>query len=275
MTRISNTTSGIYLRRQARKTNQELRDNSAKISSGSRITKSSDDAAGLSMSTKMNANIRSQIQASRNAQDFVSVLQIMEGRLSGQAEMMVRIRELTIQAATGSISDNERELLNLEVEGLIHEIKRTAESTNHLNQDLLKGDQKKFEVQVDKGNGKNDRLHIDLSDFAQTPFALGIDTVKIDKQYRAQHSLAKIDYAIESLSMSRAEVGAIQNRIQSTIGKLGNDVANHTSSKSRITDLDYAQATAKQASAKIKQSVQTSIAGQVNNMGASYLKLLK
>lgn len=272
--RIKSSASDIRINRETRQTTEKLSQNSAKLASGNRIVRSSDDAAGLSISEKLKASTRSKQQASRNAQDSMGVLEIMEGTLSGMSEMIVRMRELSIQAASDSVSDTERGMLNLEVTGLLQELKRTAEGTEYLDNKLLKGDNKKLTVQVDKGNNEYDRISIDLVELAQTPLALGISDVKVDSQLRARLSLQKLDYAQGSLSQSRAKLGAMMSRMESTINNLSTSVVQETNANSRIKDLDYAQATAEQTSAKIRQSGQVSLAAQMNHQKGDALKLI-
>lgn len=272
--RLNSSASDIRINRETRKTTEELSDNSSKLASGSRINRSSDDAAGLSISEKLNASTRSKQQASRNAQDSLGVLEVMDGTLSGMSEMIVRMRELAIQAASDTVSDTERGMINLEVTGLLQELKRTAEGTEYLDNKLLKGDKKKLTVQVDKGNNEKDRISIELVDLAQTPLALGISDVKVDSQLRARLSLQKLDYAQGSLSKSRAKLGAMMSRMGSAINNLSMSVSQETTAKSRIKDLDYAQATAEQTAAKIRQSGQVSLAAQMNNQKGDVLKLI-
>ncbi len=272
--KVNGTSSTIQINRETRKTSEEISHNSAKLASGSRIVRSSDDAAGLSISSKLNASTKSKQQASRNAQDSLGVLEIMEGTLGVMGDMVVRMRELAIQAASDSVSDHERKLLNLETTGLLQELKRMAESTEYLDNKLLKGDKKKLDIQVDKGNNEQDRISIELVDLAQTPLALGISDVKVDTQLRARLSINMIDYAQKSLSGSKAKLGATMSRMQSAISNLSTNVVQEKNANSRITDLDYAQATAEQTSAKIRQNGQVSLASQMNNSKGDYLKLI-
>lgn len=272
--RIKDTSSGIQLRRQSGKVNRELAENSNKLASGKRIVKAADDAAGLSISSKVKAKTHSKEQAARNAQDSIGILQVMEGTLSSMAEMIIRLRELAIAAASDTYSDDERTMMNSEATGLVHEMRRIAQSTEYLDHKLLVGEEKKLDIQVDVGNQQKDRITLSLTDMAQTPFALGINDVKINTQLRASLSLNKLDYALRNISQSRAKLGGLQQRITKSISNLGINIENSKSANSRIKDVDYAKASATQVSKTIQQEAQTSLQSQVNYQASAYLKLL-
>lgn len=274
MTKLIDTTNSLRSLRHSRATNREIISNSRKLSSGSRITRASDDAAGLSISTKMNAANLSRQQAGRNANDAVNVLQVMDGVVSGMSEMIIRLRELAIASSTGTNSDSERKLLDQESTQLISELERVSKGSKFLDQNLFQGDKKSLDIQVDAFNGSSNRISIKLDDLAQTPYSLGISDIKIDSQHRAKLSLAKLDYALGEISKSRAEIGSTSKRLESTINNLGVSVENGKAAHSRIKDLDYAQATAARVKSSIVQSAQVSVNAQINQSGKHYLKLL-
>lgn len=275
MIKLFNSSLSIQNLRYSKQTNRELSDSAQKLSSGSRIVKSSDDAAGLSISNKINATVRSQQQARRNTNDAFGVLQIMDGSLSELGNMVVRLRELSVQAASDTIGNEEREMLNLETQALLNEVKRIGESTEYMNRSLFKGEDYKLDIQVDTKNGKNDRISIDLKDMAQTPYALGLSGVSIDTKHRAKLSLARIDYAQNQILQSRTEVGATMNRLTSVVNNLEVSIQNKQAAKSQIRDLDFASETAKSVKNNIVQNSQVSVQTQIQNSGKSFLRLLK
>lgn len=275
MSRINGTSSTLQNLRYSSQTNKKLEKDTRKLASGSRITSASDDAAGLSIVTSMNSKTRSKQAASRNANDALSVMQVMDGTLGEMSNMVIRIRELAIGAASDSYSDQERSMMNKEAQELLSEIDRQAKTSEYIGYKLLKGDSKQLDIQVDANSTNKDRINIDLKDLAQTPYALGIKDVRIDSQHQARLSLLKLDQAQKEIGRSRAKVGATTSRLGGIINKLGNDVTNNKNAESRIKDLDYAKATAENASNKIKKSAQTSVQVQTNNQNGDYLKLVE
>ena len=274
MTKLFDTTNSLRSLRYAKTTSRAIESNSRHLASGSRITRASDDAAGLSISTKMNATNLSRRQAGRNANDAISVLQVMDGAVSGMSEMVTRLRELAIAASSGTYSDLERDMMNKESTQVLFEIERVSKSSSYLDNKLLTGDKKRLDIQVDAKHGENNRISIDLEDLAQTPYSLGISDVRLDTQHRAKLALAKLDYAQGEIGKSRAEIGSVTSRLSSTINNLEVSVENGSASHSQIKDLDYAQATAARAKNSIVQNAQVSVRTQIQKTGKHYLKLL-
>jgi flagellin len=274
MTKIRGSQTSMMSIRESRKSQKELEKSSRKLASGSRIVSASDDAAGQSSAVSSEAKKRGKIQASRNANDAISMLQIMEGGMNEMGEMIVRVRELTITAASDSVTDVEREMLDLEAGGLIREINRIAQTSNYLDQNLLVGDQRKLKIQIDTNSSQNDSVYIDLKDMAQTPFALGIADVSISQKHRAKSSMVKLDYALNSLTESRAKIGGTLKRLSSTTSKLANDIAQESKVKSGHSDVDYASETAKQTSNKIQAESSQAVLAQSIGGGMDYMKLI-
>lgn len=275
MTKLFDTTNSLRSLRYGRATSREINNNSRKLASGSRINRASDDAAGLSISTKMNATNLSRQQAGRNANDAISVMQVMDGAVSGMSEMVTRLRELAIASSSGTYSDSERDMMNQEARQVLSELDRVAKSSTYMDHALLRGDKKRLDIQVDARNGENDRISIDLENLAQTPYSLGISDVDLSTQHRSKLALARLDHAQGEISKSRAEIGSVSARLTSTINNLEISVETGTASNSRIKDLDYAQATAARAKNSIVQSAQVSVKAQIQNSGRHYLKLLE
>ncbi len=273
MAKIANT-QALTITRQLGKTTRAQESSTRKLASGKRVNSASDDAASLGISAKLNATIRSRGQAHRNANDAISIVQTIEGSLKEINSSVVRIRELAIHSASDTVSNNERELMNLEVYQNLREIDRITESTEMFSQKLTEGEDKRLEIQVDKGSGKKDRIFIQLNNLAQSTLALGIDDVDIKSQRHAQHSLIKLDYALRAVGESVAKMGAMQSRFTTAISKLETDVINGKQANSRITDTDYAQETANNLKEKMKEDAQSSLISQAHNNLRDVTKLI-
>jgi flagellin len=256
------------------KTSNKLEANARKLSGGSRIVKAADDAAGLSIVSKSNAITRSKQVANRNTSNAISIVQVMEGRLTGMSASLVRIRELAIAASSDTYSDSERAMQNKEAQELLKEIDRVNDSTRFNGRNLFSGKEGSLEIQVDSGTKKDSRIKIDLNRMAHSTHALGVKDALLDTQHRARLSLAKIDHAIKEVSSSAAFLGSVQKRFQHTMNKVGNDVVNGKGAESKIADTDYASESAKKAKNSILESAQTTVMSQANNLGRNYLKLL-
>ncbi len=264
----------IHSLRQSKLTQREIESGSRKLASGNRITQAGDDAAGLSIASKLNSQNRSKDQANRNVNQAVSIVQVMDGALSEMSSIVTRVRELAIQSASDTYSDTERSLIDIEANQLINELKRSAVSTKYQDNHLLRGDDKKLDIQVDTENGKNSRLSIDLAEFSQDPMALGIGDVTLADKHQARLSLVKLDYASREISKSRAKAGALMSRMESTSSNLETSSLNGKSTHSKIKDADVAQVTSENLKNKLLSNSQTMVQSQVNNMGAGLLKLL-
>lgn len=275
MTKLFNSNIANQNLRFSKQTGRDVSNSSRKLASGSRINQASDDAAGLSIATNLNAQIRSKGQSLRNANDGFSVLQIMDSSLNEIAQMVVRMRELSIGAASDTYDDNDRTLMNYEVNNLLSEIDRIAEGTSYMGHKVFSGSEKNLEIQVDTGAGEENKIKIDLKKQAQTPYALGISDVQINTQHRARLALVKLDYALSEITRSRSEVGSMMNRLKSTVQNLSVNIENNKSSHSRIKDTDYAKETATQIKAKLIRHGQTIVQNSVNSSGRKFLKLLE
>ncbi len=274
MTKLVSNHSNIQARRYSKLTQRESAKSSLRLASGSRINQAADDAAGLSIATNLNSKTRSKQQAVRNSNDAHNILQTMDGVLNEMGSMIIRMRELAIGAASDTYSDIERAMMQNELSQTSHEMNRIANSTDYLDHKLLVGNDKKLQIQVNTNNGEKNRINIDLKDMAQTTYALGIADINIETQHRATISLAKIDYAQNEISHSRAKIGGISSSLESNIQKLNVDVENEKASHSRIKDADVAEETAASLKNKILQDAQTSAMVQTTNMGRDYLKLI-
>lgn len=249
--------------------------NLEKLSSGSRIVRAADDAAGLAISEKMKSHIRSLQQDIRNAGDGISMIQTAEGAMNETGNILTRFRELSIQAASDTIGDVERGFIDKEVQQLGMEIDRIAKSTEYNGRKLLAGEGEVLEIQVGlKNDAVLDRFQYDVSKVNSTADALGVAGMTVASKEAAQNNLEKIDAAITKLSGNRAEMGALQNRLQSSINNMAIYNENLSAGNSRIRDVDVASETAELTKNNILTQATTSVLGQANQNSMLALKLL-
>lgn len=246
-----------------------------KLASGSRINKAGDDAAGLAISEKLKANIRGTMQASRNAGDGISMIQTAEGGLNEVSNILVRLRELSVQSASDTIGSEERKFSDLEFKQLTNEVERIATSTQFNGRNLLSGEGEKLDFQIGVMNdAKNDRLSYMPQESSARAKDLGIEGLTVSTKADSQENLEKIDTAINGVNANRASLGALQNRLQSTISNLEVRTENLSAANSRIRDADVALESAEMAKGNILSAASTSVLAQANQSGSQALKLI-
>lgn len=273
--RINTNVASLQAQTSVGKVSRETQESFAKLSSGTRITKAADDAAGLAISEKLKAEIRSSQQASRNANDGISMVQVAEGGLNETSNILTRMRELAIQSSSDTVGDSERGMANLEYQQLKSEMDRISQVTEFNGKKLLNGEGDKYEFQVGtKGDEFENRIGFEASQISSGVESLGVASVEIASKEGAQESLASLDGAIEKVSGQRAILGSLQNRLVSTTNNLQTYTENMSAANSRIRDVDYAEETAKQARNSIISSAGTSVLAQANMNGQSALKLI-
>ena len=274
--RINTNIASINAQRNLRTTRQDLDKTLEKLSSGSRINRAGDDAAGLAISEHLRAQIKGLKQAERNAQDGISLIQVAEGGLSEISNILIRLRELAVQAASDTVGPTERKFLNLEFEQLLEEIERIANATEFNKIPLLNGTGAVFDIQIGTGNDPTvDRITFDSSSADVNIAALGINLTSVTDKASAQNALSSIDASIISVSAIRADFGAMQNRIQSTINNIAVTIENLSAANSRIRDTDIASETAELVRNNILMQAGTSVLSQANNSATAALTLLK
>jgi len=247
----------------------------ARLASGQRINQASDDAAGLAISENLKAQIRGLRQANRNANDGISLVQIAEGSLNEVSNMIIRLRELGVQAASDTIGDTERKFLDVEYQQLKSEIQRVTESTQYNGYDLLNGTGGVIDIQVGVNNDPfKDRISFNAGAANSTLEALGIVSESLETKESAQVSLSSLDSALISVNAIRANFGAMQNRLQSTSNNLLVYDENMSAANSRIRDADVASESAEMVRNNILMQAGTSVLGQANQMNQLALKLL-
>lgn len=246
-----------------------------KLSSGTRIVRSADDAAGLAISEKLRAQIRGTNQAERNANDGISMIQVAEGGLNEVSNILVRLRELSIQSASDTVGDKERSFTDLEYQNLKQEIDRISQVTEFNGKKLLNGVGDSYDFQIGVNNDAfQDRISFNTEMLNSTLGSLGVDAIGVSSKEGAQESLAMLDEAIQKVSGQRAELGAKQNRLTSTIQNLQTSSENLSAANSRIRDTDYAAETAQNARLNILNAAGTSVLAQSNAQGQNALKLI-
>lgn len=261
------------------KTNSRLSSNFGRLSSGLRINKAADDAAGLGVSENLRAQIKGLNQAVRNANDGVSIIQTAEGALNEVQNNLSRLRELAVQSASGTLQNTERSYINTESQSLLSEINRLANVTEFNGRVLLNGASStgtgtvSLDVQVGIFNTTNDRITVSVSS-ARTE-ALGVGSLTLDTSTNAQNALSSIDTAISTVSSIRANLGATQNRLGSALANLQSSVENLSSAESQIRDVDFASETADLSRNQILQQAGISVLSQANSRGQSVLSLLR
>ncbi|WP_413292900.1 flagellin [Bdellovibrio sp. HCB185ZH] len=273
--RIQTNIAAINAQRNLVGSQRIMNDSMAKLASGSRINKAADDAAGLAISETMKGQIRSAAMAQRNANDGISMIQTAEGGLNEISNIIIRLRELGIQAGSDTIGEKERGMLNKEVVQLREEIQRIAKTTTWGSTKLLDGSAPAFDFQVGINNDpKNDRITFEAGRGVATLDALGLDGLSYDTKEGAQMALSRLDEAQVAVNGTRAYMGALQNRLTSTADNLGVMQENLSAANSRIRDTDVAAASSEMTRNSILLQAGTSVLGQANQSAQLALKLI-
>ncbi|MBI2521623.1 MAG: flagellin FliC [Bdellovibrio sp.] len=273
--RINTNVPSLASQRSLGKNMSNLSDNLRKLSSGERVTRAGDDAAGLAISENLKAYIRGTRQAGRNAGDAISLVQTAEGGLNEISSIVIRLRELSIQAASDTIGDTERRFSDIEFQQLKEEIDRIARSSEFNGTKLLDGTGGVLDFQIGTKNDPIlDRLTYDGTNNNATLVALGITMESIGSKGGAQQSLKKLDDALVQINGVRANLGATQNRLTSIINNLAIGDENLNAANSRIRDVDVATETAEMAKNNILVQSSGSVLTQANALPNVALKLI-
>ena len=241
-----------------------------KLSSGYKINRAADDAAGLSISEKMRRQIRGLSQASLNAQDGISCVQTAEGALAEVEEMLQRMNELAVKAENGTLAEEDRKAIDAEVQQLVSEIDRVASTTTFNEQNLLDGNFKGKNLQV----GAESKQHISMSIGKMDAQTLGVKSQSATNVSNAQKLNGAVKAAIKKVSSQRSSLGAVQNRLEHTIKNLDNVVENTTSAESSIRDTDMAEEMVKYSNQNILQQAGQAMLAQANQANQGVLSLL-
>lgn len=273
--RVSTNIAAINAQRNLVGSQNNISESLAKLASGSRINKSADDAAGLAISENLKAQIRSARQANRNANDGISMVQTAEGGLNEIGNIIVRMRELGIQAASDTVGENERGFIDKEIQQLKSEMERISKVTTWGKTKLLDGTTPVFDFQVGLYNDDfEDRISFDSSQNVATLDALGLDGVDYTTKEGAQEALMALDNAQVQVNGMRSNLGALQNRLLSTTNNLLIAEENMSAANSRIRDTDVAEASAELTRNNILLQTSTASLAQANQKNSVALSLI-
>jgi flagellin len=273
--RISTNTQTMTAQRYLRQHNEVLSKEDNKLSSGTRIVQAADDPAGLAISEGLKAKVRSNYQAERNTNDSISMLQVAEGSLGVMSNISSRLRELAIQAASDTISDTDRVVIDKEFQAMKNEIQRLTVSTSFNGNNIINEKGSVYDLQIGiNGNAKGDRIRYDMSKVMDNSNNFGIGNVDLRSKISAQDSLSKIDNMQSQISSSRAELGSMGNRMNSVIQSLQVGRENMEASNSKIRDADVALESANRAKEQIMQSSTVDMLKIANNNPSIMLKLV-
>ena len=273
MISVNTNVSSLNAQRNLSQSGSDLATSMERLSSGMRINSAKDDAAGLQISNRLTSQINGLGVAQRNANDGISMAQTAEGALNETTNILQRMRELALQSANGSNSDDDRASLQKEVVALQTEITRISDTTSFGGQKLLDGTLgASGQVDFQVGSNANEIISFTLDDIDAT--ALSVDGSTVATAADAQTAIGAIDAAIKIVDDKRADLGAVQNRFDHTISNLANIQENVSASRSRIQDTDFATETAEMTKNQILQQAGTSILSQANQLPQAALSLL-
>lgn len=255
-----------------RKTDKALE----QLSSGERIVRASDDVAGSAIVQKLKAQVRSLQQANRNAQDGISMIQVAEGGLSEVSNVLVRLRELSIQSASDTVGEAERNLLHKEFQQLVKGVDQITDSTknNYIQSGHNKGDLGVLTFHIGANAGEENKIEFDFDTIDTNSDHLGVSGLGVSSKEDALSSIERIDSAIEKVSGVRAGVGAIQSRLQSAVSNLENHIINHESTRSVIQDVDIAKVTCELATNDVIKKSAVAVLAQTADMPKNLTRLI-
>lgn len=270
---VSTNTASLNGQNNLNKSTMGLQTSMQRLSSGMRINSAKDDAAGLQISNRLTSQINGLGVAQRNAQDGISMAQTAEGALQESTNILQRMRDLSVQAANGSNSTEDRSSINKEITALQTELTRISDKTSFGDRALLSGS---FSAGVtfQVGAKANETITITIGDLDATALSVQAAVLNVNTQTAAQSAITSIDKAIAKIDSTRADLGAVQNRFEHTISNLANVQENVSASRSRIRDTDFATETAAMTRNQILQQAGTSILAQANQLPQAALSLL-
>jgi flagellin len=271
--RVNTNVASLNAQRNLSVSTNKLNRSLERLSSGLRITRASDDAAGLAISERFRAEIRSLAQAERNANDGVSLLQVAEGALNETSSILIRLRELAVQSANGTLGQGERDALNDEFQAQIAEINRIAAVTSFNGTQILNTTGTSITFQVGANNTSDDQITVTGVD--ATASGVGVSSLDISSLSGAQAALSGLTTAINQVASLRGQFGAAQNRLESAIRSIQISIENTSAAESRIRDVDIASETAELTKNQVLQSAGISVLAQANVSTQSVLQLLQ
>lgn len=278
---VNTNTTSLGVQKNLNRASDALSTSMSRLSSGLKINSAKDDAAGLQIATRMTSQIRGQTMAIKNANDGISIAQTAEGAMQEQTNILQRMRELAVQSRNDSNSSNDRDALNKEFQDMLAEIDRIAGSTQLNGKNLLDGTAGQMTFQVGSNDGTNNQITITLSSAMSTAGGLsalsgktiaGADSSSAQANFSA--AISAIDAALQTINTTRADLGAKQNRLTSTINNLQNINENAEAARGRVQDTDFAAETAQLTKQQTLQQASTSVLAQANQLPSAVLKLL-
>jgi len=273
--RISTNVHSLVAQRTLRAHTEALSSEDKKLSSGERIVSASDDPAGLAISEGLKAKTRSQFQAERNSNDSISLIQVAEGSLGVISEIGARLRELAVQASTDTVSDMDRYVIDKEFQAMKDEVKRLTISTSYNGRNIINDSGSVYDLHIGVNNhGQFDRLQYDMKKVMDSKDNFGIEGINLRSRESAQQSMGKIDRMLTDVSSSRAELGSLQNRMESVINTLRTGRENSESANSKIRDADVALEAANRAKEQLTQNASLETLKIANNAPSNILKLI-
>ena len=279
---VNTNTTSLGVQKNLNRASDALSTSMTRLSSGLKINSAKDDAAGLQIATRMTSQIRGQTMAIKNANDAISIAQTAEGAMQEQTNILQRMRELAVQSRNDNNSEDDRAALDKEFQSMLKEIDRIAGSTQLNGKNLLDGTAGDMTFQVGSNTGSDNQITISLSDALNTTGALsglasqnitGANSSAAEATFTA--AMSAIDDALNAINSTRADLGAVQNRLTSTINNLQNINENAEAARGRVQDTDFAAETAQLTKQQTLQQASTSILAQANQLPSAVLKLLQ
>ncbi|MFK8138293.1 MAG: flagellin [Bdellovibrionales bacterium] len=271
--RISSNVASIAARNSLERSQAQKNKSLKALASGNRIVQAGDDAAGAAISEVLRGQVKGLQQVKRNTNSAIALVQVAEGGLNEQNNILIRMRELAVQAASDTVSDTERGFLQREFSELTAEVDRIALSTRYGSKQLISGTGEEFEFQVGPNSGEENIIRYSL-DADATASALGISGTSVDDKDDALDSLEDIDEGLIKMAEMRSSFGAMQSRLGSTSNHLDNQIENVSAAKSIISDTDIAEETAKFVKADILSNIGTSVLAHANELPRNAERLI-
>ena len=275
---VNTNINSLFAQRKLGKSQDAVGKSIQRLTTGMRINSAADDAAGMAISTKFEAQIRGLSQAQRNANDGISMLQTAEGAMEQMTDILIRMRELAVQSSNGTFSNTERDFLNTELNELKSELDRISDNTEFNGRKLLNGSASAgITFQVGINNTAADKITVSITDIGSDKLGAGgsfISGASVSTAAKSQTALTTIDGAINKLATVRSTLGASQNRLNVTIDNLGSTIENMSASNSRIRDVDVAKESAYLAKNQILVQAGVSVLAQANQTPQVALSLL-
>ncbi|MDV9034069.1 flagellin domain-containing protein [Pseudomonas sp. RAC1] len=277
---VNTNTTSLGVQKNLNRASDAVSTSMTRLSSGLKINSAKDDAAGLQIATRMTSQIRGQTMAIKNANDGISIAQTAEGAMQEQTNILQRMRELAVQSRNDSNSANDRQALDKEFQSMASELTRIANSTQLNGKNLLDGSASVMTFQVGSNTGASNQITIDLSaKFTASDLGVtssiniqGSDSTTAESNFSA--AVSAIDNALQTINSNRADLGAAQNRLTSTINNLQNINENAEAARGRVQDTDFAAETAQLTKQQTLQQASTSVLAQANQLPSAVLKLL-